>query len=375
MKIMKTNFPLHSLVATQDLTEDDLKSFPSYEILDLRKVMFEVVGSFRDELQAIIMNELRHRILLKLSLGERVLVTGLDASDIEPLRSLADSQGASFFHWIKTFNQRFPNATVATADEITFTQSLPSKPYEFLKEHWSGITVVGDVHGMMQPFLDAIAWAKSRNHFIWLLGDVIDYGPDSLATMEMAYHLVMRGDGALIIGNHERRIARWLASQQNRVDEGFVKLSDGNKVTTDALMKLSPEGRSIWINRYRSLLGRSSLFGEIKNVVLTHAAVHPSYWNSQPSKIPAIDDYALFGEAERYLADFKRAYTWVDSIPPGRLVMVGHDIRTSTPLNVLGAKGGRAIFMDNGCGKGGKLSSCDLKFGNGGLRIENFNIH
>ena len=58
-----------------------------------------------------------------------------------------------------------------------------------------------------------------------------------------------------------------------------------------------------------------------------------------------------------------RLYNWVDDIPMGKTVIVGHDMRPmfaknllTEPLVVNNTNGGRAVFMDTGCGKGGKLS-------------------
>jgi hypothetical protein len=52
-----------------------------------------------------------------------------------------------------------------------------------------------------------------------------------------------------------------------------------------------------------------------------------------------------------------RIYTWIDSIPANHTVVVGHDPRkTDHPMMVTNGVRGRAIFLDTGSSKGGKLS-------------------
>jgi protein phosphatase len=58
----------------------------------------------------------------------------------------------------------------------------------------------------------------------------------------------------------------------------------------------------------------------------------------------------------------ERLLHWLDSIPPGMTVYCGHDTRSTDgrPLRLRGARGGEAVFMDTGAGKGGHLSWIDL---------------
>jgi len=56
-----------------------------------------------------------------------------------------------------------------------------------------------------------------------------------------------------------------------------------------------------------------------------------------------------------------RTYRWVETIPAGWTVIVGHDVRSRTaPPIMANAAGGRAIFLDTGAGAGGRLSWIDL---------------
>ena len=54
----------------------------------------------------------------------------------------------------------------------------------------------------------------------------------------------------------------------------------------------------------------------------------------------------------------RRTYAWVERIPKGLTVLVGHDTRQMhEPLVVDNAVGVRAVFLDTGAAKGGKLST------------------
>lgn len=57
----------------------------------------------------------------------------------------------------------------------------------------------------------------------------------------------------------------------------------------------------------------------------------------------------------------ERTYAWVERLPAGITRVVGHDIRSTTaPVVLTNPLGGRVIFADTGCGKGGRLSWLDL---------------
>ena len=101
----------------------------------------------------------------------------------------------------------------------------------------------------------------------------------------------------------------------------------------------------------------------IGNTLFTHAAATVGLWtNTSHRPNGEHGQLAYFGQVDREAptrADGypNRVYGWIDDIPSGKTVVVGHDIRsTSEPLVVENSNGGRAIFLDTGSSKGGKLS-------------------
>src|SRR5262249_35030108 len=146
--------------------------FARFERVSLAAIADDLLGADGRDLPTVIFAEMCHRVGLKLSLGQRVVIgDALSAAQRRQLVELAVAQGASVIDWR-------PDAVLASRDKDLRTQ-------------WKGITVVGDVHGDQVRMHKALEWATSRQHFVWLLGDVIDYGDDTLATAEIAYRLVM----------------------------------------------------------------------------------------------------------------------------------------------------------------------------------------
>lgn len=312
----------------------------------------DLVGVIRPDLSPIIFDELRHRVNLKLRIGERVVICGRFTDDAKhQLSNIATNLG------------------LCVIDDDVERPAVRPPSLRNVASEWNGITVIGDVHGNLEALKAAILWARARHNFMWFLGDIIDYGAATLETMTTVYHAVMAGTAGMVLGNHERKIARWLDQREN--GKINVHLSDGNKVTTQALAQLSKEKQRQWVGQFRSLLAHTSLLCTTHDITLIHGAIHPTFWSSDPDH-DAIEQYALYGESEHKGKKYRRTYHWVDHVPMDQTVVVGHDMKHDYPLVKTGAKGGQTIFLDTGCGKGGRLSSADLRFYDKGLKLECF---
>lgn len=396
---MLKSIPLHSLVITVGpaaASRETLvaRHFPEHEIVSARRIARELVGETdRPDLNSVVFGEARRRALLKLELGERAVIdaANLRREDRVGLARIGLDAGVPVFYLVcdpRGASARDLARFTAAEHEIAagdgglvevidgrIDQPDPldkAKPnLAALRRTWSGVTVVGDVHGMREPLLAALAWARSRRHYLIFLGDVVDYGPDTLEVADEIHRVVMHGDGELILGNHERKIARWIGEHAD------ARLSDGNRVTTQALARLDSAEARRWQTRFKGLVARASPCRHLGNMVFAHAAVHPGYWRGTVAPRD-LESMALFGEfvASPDGQRPARTYGWVNTIPSGTTVLVGHDIRsTRSPLVVGAQHGGTAVFMDTGSGKGGRLASADLKFVGDGFRIENFNLH
>lgn len=356
-----------------------MEKFPSSEWIIPRNVLHEIAGPhYRNSVDHILRDEIEHRITIALRLGKRIIIDaeGLDRKTRIFLIERVIAIGVPVFALVcseaENLSYRGAEIVDARANDFELVQPLPfDGAAEYLSASYRGITAIGDVHGAQNSLLSSLTWARRRGHYIVLSGDVVDYGPGSLEVADEVYRLVTRGEATLVTGNHERKIMRWL--------DGYrVRLSDGNRVTTMGLMGLSDAARTKWAGRFRGLFQNSRLVQRIANLTFAHAAVHPQLWQSEEIS-PTVENLAFFGEIDETKSRSDRpisSYRWTDAIPAGHFAVVGHNIRSRQfPVLQTNPRGGNALFLDTGSGKGGKLSSADFRFIEEGLKLENFNIY
>jgi hypothetical protein len=225
------------------------------------------------------------------------------------------------------------------------------------------VRCIGDVHGEAEPFAAAVADARARGIFVVQLGDLVDFGPDAPGCLRLMRGLIENGRGCLVRGNHDDRLFRHLAGRS-------IKPS---RTLDDTLRQLAaaPDGPELtrW---FCEVYPTMPYWLRLGDHLLAHAAFHPDMVHyTAPEAVPTGKRHqgkyralALYGETSGAQDDDGfpvRTYGWVDRIPNGLTVMVGHDIRSRTePLTVTGALGGRAVFLDTGSGKAGRLSFLDL---------------
>lgn len=391
---MNKVIPLHSLVICVGKSEQNrdaaISGFPAYEVLTVDAISAELVGTPpQPAMMGGLFAELRRRVVAKLEYGERVVVDApnLRREDRVGLARLGLSAGVPVFYLI------CPDATGAVevdalsgegVAEVIDARSMTLAPVAKgqpdtaeLAARWSGITVIADIHGMHQSMLSALSWAAGRNHYVVFLGDIVDYGHGTLDACDEAYRRVMRGSATMVLGNHEKKISRWISAIERTGRADGVRLSEGNRVTTDRLSELSNIDRARWQGRFRGLVAHAVPTRTFDDIVVAHASVHPGIWDGTATR-REIEDYAVYGEFDTDgTGSGSRGYSWVDHIPAGKTVIVGHDIRSMVaPFTQVNARGSSGIFLDTGCGKSGVLSSVDLRFdADGSLHVENFNRH
>lgn len=403
---MRKLVPLHCLVITVGPSPADNipmleRSFPQYDVLNADRVRYELSGnSERYDIDGVVFSEIHRRVETKLKLGERVVVNAanLRKDGRTALANIGLNAGVPVFYLVcdsdtasDKVRQRFLSAErdILRGDgvaEVIDTRMMQidvvqkiGADLSSIRQRYAGITIIGDVHGMYQSLLAAIDWARSRHHFALFLGDIVDYGSGTLECADEVYKTVMRGNGELIVGNHERKIVRWI--DQPEKGRHMMRLSEGNRVTTQALNNLGNPRRDRWMSRFKGLVSRSPLTLKLDNYVFTHAAIHPDWWTGSED-YKNMENFSLFGEFEPSPVQFSeghrplRTYNWVESVPADTTVVVGHDARsTRMPVTQLNNLGGRAVFLDTGSGKGGYLSSLDIRFTQEGLKMENFVRH
>ncbi len=203
----------------------------------------------------------------------------------------------------------------------------------------------------------AFAYAAATERFVVQLGDLADGGPDSAEAWRIMLELLDAGRGLFVLGNHDRKLGRALAGDR-------VKVGAELAVTLDQLGRAGLRGRVLEAVRAAPAWVRAG------RRLFVHGGFHPAMLHEAPP--PALGGTppplarALFGQTTgRIQPDGypERVLDWVDRIPAGLTVYVGHDRRTADgrPLAMPGRAGGEAVFLDTGAGKGGHLSWMDLR--------------
>ncbi len=214
------------------------------------------------------------------------------------------------------------------------------------------VRVVGDVHGDAVGF----GYAAATDRFIIQLGDLTDYGPDNAGTLRIMFRLIDEGRGLFLLGNHDLKLARYLAGQPVR-NEATLNATLA-QLDTDLRRRVVSEVAvaPAWVRRDGELF----VHGGFHTAMLGMEA--PEHGLERAHGVLA---RALYGEPTgRVQPDGypERSIRWVDRIPAGMTVYCGHDRRSNDgrPYIRRGAAGGSAVFLDTGAGKGGHLSWIDL---------------
>ncbi|WP_369412714.1 metallophosphoesterase [Neoroseomonas alba] len=241
---------------------------------------------------------------------------------------------------------------------------------DLLRDGFSGLRVVGDVHGDARGFAAAVAGAEAAGLFLIQLGDLTDHGSDNPAVLRAMFGLIDAGRGLFLLGNHDHKLRRALTGQAVRMER------DGLGRTLDQIAA-APDGEALKA-RAIAEIGRAPAWLVLGRLMFVHAAFHdgmlqhPSPPDAGEARPEGLVGRAIFGQVTgRRSADgFPiRLTNWVDRIPTWLTVLVGHDNRSTNgrPATMTGLRGGRAIFLDTGAGKGGALAWQDFSLAEAGL--------
>jgi len=214
------------------------------------------------------------------------------------------------------------------------------------------LRIIGDVHGDSKAF----AIAADTEHFVIQLGDLVDEGPDSAGTLETMFRLIDARRGLFLLGNHEFKLLRALRGD-TVVQAPYLQRT---------ISELSPaltERTMLEISRAPAWLRDGDRF-------FVHGGFLPAMLTTPPPPFPpgrpdSLLARAIYGQTSGRVTGGgrpERLLDWVNEVPEHMTVYCGHDRRSSNgrPLLIPGAKGGKAMFVDTGAGKGGHLSWIDL---------------
>jgi len=243
----------------------------------------------------------------------------------------------------------------------------------FVRDEFDGMLVFGDVHGDYDSFKLAHDFAKSENFFFMSMGDLVDRGHHPFEVVEAMYGAMQDGRAGFVVGNH---------------DDKHIRGAKGNKVSfsrdaKQTLADVSADRMDKFHRMYTAIVEDkmlSDLFHKFDDITLVHAASHPCIWENTPVGKTARSRF-LVGETTGEMYDDGypvRLYNWIDEVPMGKTVIVGHDrmpihnIPIEKPMVVSNKNGGKVVFLDTGCGKSGFLTGAVMLSDKKGFRIDNF---
>lgn len=386
-KVTTQTINMNTLVVSVGLSYDDLLSlFQVYEIVDIRETRMRLFGeTTRRDLEPQITDHVLDTITTKLQTGNRAVAMFGNMKIkkiIEITNSFRDkgyyvkfiSKGQSLME-IK--NHYGSSDVIDFHKPVKVINPLPDADFfaNVKARGFDGVLVIGDVHGMIDVLREVTTWASSINYFVLFLGDILDYGEHSTEVVQEVYNLVVRGLAELFMGNHERKIYRYLNSKTPEK----MTMSESNKVTLNRLNKMSAFDRVIWTNRFNSLINMCRVHRVDGDFAFAHGAIVDDHWKTTDFRIgDRLESITLFGETDGTSVNgmYNRTYNWTDDVPSGKTVVVGHDIRsTDEPYCYTNAQGGNTIFLDTGCGKGGHLSSLGIKLTGDKPEMESLYLH
>ena len=213
------------------------------------------------------------------------------------------------------------------------------------------LRVVGDVHGDSKAF----AIATDTDRFVVQLGDLVDDGPDTPGALELMFRLLDEKRGTFLLGNHDFKLARALRGDKvsgPSLERTLAELPPSMKERTLAEILAAPA----WINAGTAFFVHGGFYLGMLN------EPSPPFPSGRPGPLLA---RALYGQTTGRTTGAgkpERLLQWVDDIPANVTVYCGHDQRSTDgrPYVKTNLKGGRAIFLDTGAGKGGHLSWIDI---------------
>ena len=213
------------------------------------------------------------------------------------------------------------------------------------------LRIVGDVHGDAKAF----AIAARTDRFLVQLGDLVDDGPDTQGALEIMFRVLDEGRGLFLLGNHDFKLARALRGDNvsgTSVERTLAELPAAMRERTLAEILKAPA----WLNAEQNFFVHGGFHPAMR------AGPAPPFPSGRPDALLA---RALYGQTSGRVTSAgrpERLLDWVEDIPQNTTVFCGHDRRSADgrPYIRNNRRGGRAIFLDTGAGKGGHLSWMDI---------------
>jgi len=223
--------------------------------------------------------------------------------------------------------------------------------------NYKGLVTFSDIHAHAKKLKKGIRYAIKNDLFMVFLGDLVDGHDQPLETVSVVKTLLDEDRAVLVVGNHDDKFRRYAIGNP-------VELKKAQKQT---IKDVPEEHRDMFLQLMIDVTTHrnAAYTHRIGNWTFVHGSAHRTLWDDRDNISKKAMHRALYGQVngERDENDFPvRLYNWVDDIPAEQNVVVGHDrapmgnkLKKTGPHTQEGEQGGKAVFTDMGCGKGGKL--------------------
>jgi protein phosphatase len=223
----------------------------------------------------------------------------------------------------------------------------------------SRFDIIGDIHGccdeleaLLHTIGYAVEWAERDGgrlpivtpppgRKVVFVGDLVDRGPRTPDALRIAMHMVEAGHAYAVMGNHDRKLMRWLDGRNVQIAHGLAQSID----------QLAGES-DLFKSRAKAFLDsmRSHYWLDGGRLAVAHAGLREEMIGRGSG---AVRDFALFGdttgEMDEYGLPVRR--DWAAEYRGSTSIVYGH-VATAEAQWV-----NNTICIDTGCVYGGKLTA------------------
>ena len=221
----------------------------------------------------------------------------------------------------------------------------------------TGYRVIPDVHGQRDALSAALDAAREVRQLAILLGDLGDRGPDSAGCYVLAVEAVEQNRAVLLDSNHDNKVVRALRGGNVQMNDELAETLRGIEGLPDA---------AAFKERLLRVHAGTPHWLRVGNTFFAHAACMPNMVEAGPFLPKSMASLAIVGQTDKLNPrgpDGKpnRIYRWLDFVPAGQTVVIGHDIIARDRIvERVGAQGGRLVHLDLGCGYTDNLAALEL---------------
>ncbi|MEU7568519.1 polynucleotide kinase-phosphatase [Streptomyces fradiae] len=232
-------------------------------------------------------------------------------------------------------------------EEIEAAEVVPEKRYNDLRHLTGPFDIVGDVHGCsaeLEALLAKLGYVDGRHpegRTAVFVGDLVDRGPDSPGVLRRVMGMVESGDALCVPGNHENKLARWLAGRNVRHSHGLAETVEQLGREDDAFRERVRAFIDGLVSHYVLDGGR---------LVVCHAGLPEKYHGRTSGRVRS---HALYGETTGETDEYGLPvrHPWAEEYRGRATVVYGHTpVPDTSWVN-------NTICLDTGAVFGGRLTA------------------